>query len=136
MTRTKVTKPKSNSIVIDLRGKKMVKQSNSPTFTFARKGTTPIPRSIGKRLNWRKKSPQNVADKQKNAKLTKRGRYRPGVVALKEIRRYQKSTELLIRKAPFQRLIREIILNFKAKGNLRLQVVVLEILQVFHIFLC
>lgn len=35
-------------------------------------------------------------------------RYRPGTVALREIRRYQKSTDLLIRKAPFQRLVREI----------------------------
>ncbi|CAH6807902.1 AC119603.1 [Phodopus roborovskii] len=31
-------------------------------------------------------------------------RYRPGTVALREIRRYQKSTELLIRKLPFQHL--------------------------------
>ena len=35
-------------------------------------------------------------------------RFRPGTVALKEIRRYQKSMELLIRKLPFQRLVREI----------------------------
>ncbi|PVD26289.1 hypothetical protein C0Q70_13959 [Pomacea canaliculata] len=35
-------------------------------------------------------------------------RYRPGTVALRVIRRYQKSTELLIRKLPFQRLVREI----------------------------
>ena len=35
-------------------------------------------------------------------------RYRPGTVALREIRRYQKSTELLLRKLPFQRLVREI----------------------------
>ena len=35
-------------------------------------------------------------------------RYRPGTVALREIRRYQKSTELLFRKLPFQRLVREI----------------------------
>uniref|UniRef100_A0A8C3R176 Core Histone H2A/H2B/H3 domain-containing protein n=1 Tax=Cyanoderma ruficeps TaxID=181631 RepID=A0A8C3R176_9PASS len=35
-------------------------------------------------------------------------RYRPGTVALREIRRYQKSTELLIRKLPFQRLVRQI----------------------------
>merc|ERR1712090_99035 len=40
-------------------------------------------------------------------------RYRPGTVALREIRRYQKSTELLIRKLPFQRLVREIAQNFK-----------------------
>ncbi|XP_066267512.1 histone H3, embryonic-like [Branchiostoma lanceolatum] len=36
--------------------------------------------------------------------LKKPHRYRPGTVALREIRRYQKSTELLIRKLPFQRL--------------------------------
>ena len=35
-------------------------------------------------------------------------RYRPGTVALREIRRYQKSLELLIRRMPFQRLVREI----------------------------
>lgn len=36
-------------------------------------------------------------------------RFRPaGTVALREIRKYQKSTDLLIRKAPFQRLVREI----------------------------
>ena len=40
-------------------------------------------------------------------------RYKPGTVALREIRRYQKSTELLIRKLPFQRLVREIAQDFK-----------------------
>ena len=40
--------------------------------------------------------------------VKKRYRYRPGTVALKQIRQYQKSTELLIRKLPFQRLVREI----------------------------
>merc|ERR1712010_249147 len=46
-------------------------------------------------------------------------RYRPGTVALREIRRYQKSTELLIRKLPFQRLVREIAQDFKS--DLRFQ---------------
>ena len=40
--------------------------------------------------------------------VMKHYRYRPGTVALKQIRQYQKSTELLIRKLPFQRLVREI----------------------------
>ncbi|XP_055275906.1 histone H3.3A-like [Moschus berezovskii] len=40
-------------------------------------------------------------------------RYRPRTVALPEIRRYQKSTELLIWKLPFQRLVREIAQDFK-----------------------
>ena len=39
-------------------------------------------------------------------------RYRPGTMALREIRRYQKSTKLLIRKLPFQRLVREIARDF------------------------
>ncbi|MFS7939350.1 putative transcription factor Hap3/NF-YB family [Helianthus anomalus] len=46
-------------------------------------------------------------------------RYRPGTVALREIRKYQKTTELLIRKAPFQRLVREIAQALKS--DLRFQ---------------
>ncbi len=46
-------------------------------------------------------------------------RYRPGTVALREIRRYQKSTELLIRKLPFQRLVKEVSQDFKV--DLRFQ---------------
>ena len=46
-------------------------------------------------------------------------RYRPGTVALREIRKYQKSTDLLIRKLPFQRLVREIAQDFKT--DLRFQ---------------
>ena len=40
-------------------------------------------------------------------------RYKPGTVALREIRRYQKSTKLLIRKLPFARLVWEIAQDFK-----------------------
>ena len=54
-------------------------------------------------------------------------RYRPGTVALREIRRYQKSTELLIRKAPFQRLVREIAQNYKS--DLRFQTSAIEAMQ-------
>ena len=46
-------------------------------------------------------------------------RYRPGTVALREIRRYQKSTELLIRKLPFQRLVREICQDLTHKRDFR-----------------
>ena len=54
-------------------------------------------------------------------------RYRPGTVALCEIRRYQKSTDLLIRKAPFQRLIREIAHNYHS--DLRFQPTTILALQ-------
>jgi len=40
-------------------------------------------------------------------------RFRPRTVALREIRKYQSSTELLIRKLPFQRLVREIAQGFR-----------------------
>ena len=55
-------------------------------------------------------------------KSTKRKthKYRPGTVALCEIRRYQKSTELLIRKLPFQRLVRELAQDL-SKMNIRFQ---------------
>ena len=58
-------------------------------------------------------------------------RYRPGTVALREIRRYQKSTELLIRKLPFQRLVREIAQDFKT--DLRFQSAAIGALQVCRI---
>lgn len=51
--------------------------------------------------------------------IKKPHRFRPGTVALREIRKYQKSTELLIRKLPFQRLVREIASDYKS--DLRFQ---------------
>ncbi|TFY83746.1 hypothetical protein EWM64_g285 [Hericium alpestre] len=54
-------------------------------------------------------------------------RYRPGVVALREIRKYQKSSDLLIRKLPFQRLVREISQDFKT--DIRFQSAALLALQ-------
>ena len=51
--------------------------------------------------------------------LKKPHRFRPGTVALREIKRYQKSTELLIKRLPFQRLVKEIAQNYKS--DLRFQ---------------
>ncbi|EWC89720.1 histone a [Plasmodium falciparum NF54] len=51
--------------------------------------------------------------------IKKPHRYRPGTVALREIRKFQKSTDLLIRKLPFQRLVREIAQEYKT--DLRFQ---------------
>lgn len=50
-----------------------------------------------------------------------------GTVALREIRKYQKSTELLIRRQPFARLCREIAEQIK--DGLRFQCSALEALQ-------
>jgi histone H3 len=57
-------------------------------------------------------------------------RYRPGTVALREIRKYQKSTDLLIRKLPFQRLVREIAQDLSIyRTDLRFQSSAVQALQ-------
>merc|ERR1712099_175189 len=56
---------------------------------------------------------------QSNGGVKRAHRFRPGTVALREIRRFQKSTELLIRKLPFQRLVREIASEYR--NELRFQ---------------
>ncbi|KAI9778306.1 MAG: histone H3.1 [Peltula sp. TS41687] len=82
MARTKATAQKTG------KGKSPVKGKRLPTNR--------VPRLVGGR-------------RRANVGGVKRAmRYKPGTVALREIRRYQKSTELLIRKAPFSRLCREI----------------------------
>ena len=59
--------------------------------------------------------------KKPSSKKRKPHRYRPGTVALREIRRYQKSTNLLIQKLPFQRLVREIANNVATRKGMRFQ---------------
>ena len=49
--------------------------------------------------------------------IKKPHRYRPGTVALREICRYQKGTDLLIRKLPFQRLAREVLQDLNKPGS-------------------
>lgn len=65
--------------------------------------------------------------RQRMGGVKKPRRFRPGTVALREIRKYQKSTELLIRKLPFQRLVREIAMGMKPE--LRFQSTALLALQ-------
>ena len=59
--------------------------------------------------------------------LVRIGWFQPGVMALREIRHYQKSSALLIRKLPFQRLVREIAQDFKT--DLRFQAAAILCLQ-------
>ena len=59
--------------------------------------------------------------------MKKPHRFRAGTVALREIRRYQKSTNLLLRKLPFQRLVREVAADFKS--DLRFQSTAIAALQ-------
>ena len=91
-----------------------------------------------KREEKRKKATAKMAKKsgQKAPKggVKKRYRYRPGTVALKQIRQYQKSTDLLIRKLPFQRLVREIasdseVIRSPLCGKVRFQSAAIMALQ-------
>merc|ERR1711907_32322 len=59
-----------------------------------------------------KKSGQAKA-KAAKAPGAKKFRWRPGTVALRQIKKYQKTTDLLMRKAPFQRLVRELATGHK-----------------------
>jgi len=73
----------------------------------ARKSTSgPIPKHALLLKNARKSAPAT-------GERARKHRYRPGTVALREIRKYQKSTDLLIRKGPFGKLVREICQDFK-----------------------
>jgi histone H3 len=56
-------------------------------------------------------------------------RWCPGTVAAKEIHKFQKTTDLLIRKAPFQHLVQEIIQDMSRKSDLQIQSTALLALQ-------
>ena len=59
----------------------------------------------------------------------KKGCYEPGTLSLREIRKYQKTTNLLIRKAPFIRLVREILHGKLGKTEIIMQRIAVEALR-------
>jgi histone H3 len=63
-----------------------------------------------------------------NGAMKKTFRWRPGTVALREVRKLQKSTESLIAKAPFRRLVREVA-EAKFKTGLRFASTALDAIQ-------
>ena len=73
------------------------------------------------------KSRQRAHEARREGRLVRIGQFRPGVMALREIRHYQKSSALLIRKLLFQRLVREIAHDFKT--DLRFQAAAILCLQ-------
>jgi histone H3 len=91
-----------------------IRTPSSPIITMARCKQT-AQKSTGGKAPRVQLSTKAARAARRNAPLVggvkKPHRYRPGTVALREIRKYQKSTDLLIRKAPFQRLVREIYID-------------------------
>jgi histone H3 len=66
---------------------------------------------------------------QKAIAMRKPHRWRPGTVAAREIQKFQKTTDLLIRKAPFQRVVRDIVQQVSGKSDLQMQCTAVLALQ-------
>jgi histone H3 len=81
------------------------------------------------------KPQRNIDDSKKKGpyapdnELNRKRRYRPGTVALREIRTYQRSKKLLIHKLPFQRLTRGIANRISSTQGLRFQAAALQAMQ-------
>ena len=78
-------------------------------------------------MGYSHRSWEQAHEARRDRRLVRIGWFRPGVMALHEIRHYQKSSALLIRKLPFQRLVREIAQDFKT--DLRFQSAAILCLQ-------
>ncbi|ORY46925.1 hypothetical protein BCR33DRAFT_848958 [Rhizoclosmatium globosum] len=84
-------------------------RSKAAAKTPVKKGKAPASSSPPRRAS---KADKTTPNKAGAAGVKKARRYRPGTVALREIRKYQKTTDLLIRKLPFARVVRELIMEF------------------------
>ena len=83
--------------------------------------------NINRQKKKKKRSSLLVDTPPNSPPITKNRRFRPGTKALREIRKYQKSTDLLIKKLPFQRLVKEIAQGISS--DLRFQSLALGALQ-------
>ena len=78
-------------------------------------------------LDWTDEQKRKIHEARMQGRQVKPHRYRAGTVALQDIRHFQKTSALLIRKLPFQRLVREIAQDFKT--DLRFQSAAILCLQ-------
>lgn len=69
-------------------------------------------KSTAHRSNAGGRQDPNASNASSTAAAPRKHRYKPGTVALREIKRYQKSTDLLIQKLPFARVVKEVAENF------------------------
>jgi len=88
------------------------------TKESSRKSTGKLPREVLV-TKGKKSAPSKASQGSSSANQKKPFRFRPGTVALRDIRRYQRGTDLLLRKLPFQRIVREIAMT--GKDGLRFQ---------------
>lgn len=109
-------------------GEDGVRRGGARTKQTARKSTPgKAPRKSTSGKAPRSQLATKAARKAHQPAIKKPRRFRPGTVALREIRRYQKSGELLLRRLPFQRLVREVAQDMK--NDLRFQASAILALQ-------
>ncbi|XP_015263082.1 PREDICTED: histone H3-like centromeric protein A [Gekko japonicus] len=98
-----------------------------------RRGSTTSPRRRGptspRRGQPRTSPRQRPRAAPAEGRPVRRRRYRPGQRAMLEIRKYQKSTNLLIQKLPFARVVREICLDYTRGVDMQWQAMALLALQ-------
>ena len=78
-------------------------------------------------LDWTPEQKRKIHEVRMQGRQVKPHRYRAGTVALQDIRHFQRTSALLIRKLPFQRLVREIAQDYKT--DLRFQSAAILCLQ-------
>jgi histone H3 len=100
-------------------------ETTSPEGTPAAEPVEGVVTEGGLALKSKKKKATKSPRSQGGVKAPRR--FRPGTVAIREIRKFQKSTELLIRRVPFNRLVREIAQDYRI--DLRWQSSALQALQ-------
>eukprot|EP01064_Diplonema_japonicum_P013963 TRINITY_DN214_c0_g1_i2.p1 TRINITY_DN214_c0_g1~~TRINITY_DN214_c0_g1_i2.p1 ORF type:complete len:143 (+),score=63.14 TRINITY_DN214_c0_g1_i2:58-486(+) len=83
-----------------------------PRSSLKSTGGRPPAGEVTKKSKKTKKEKKSKKSKKEESSEGKR-RWRPGTVALREIFKLQKTSKLLLQKAPFQRLVRETMNNYK-----------------------
>ena len=105
-----------------------------PSAQSVKEAQAELKRILAEKREEKHKMAKKSGQKAPKGGVKKRYRYRPGTVALKQIRQYRKSTDLLIRKLPFQRLVREIacdseVIKSPLCGKVRFQSAAIMALQ-------
>ena len=115
-------------------GSKKITGKSKPALNIGQRSGSIKAHLAGLQKKTAAKAAKKSGQKAPKGGVKKRYRYQLGTVALKQIRQYQKSMELLIRKLPFQRLVREIacdrdVITSPLCGKVRFQSAAIMALQ-------
>ncbi|OTF77485.1 hypothetical protein BLA29_007204 [Euroglyphus maynei] len=128
MVRTKQAAKKYESYTIHTKTTVKIEKNSSNKKNLKKKSSSTT-KNKSKSLKIRRRQQHDAYSDDDQASIIKRKRYRPGTLALHEIRRYQSSGRLLISKLEFQRLIYQIINEMYGKNKYRFQTSAIQALQ-------